>query len=185
MPTPAPAQFTPPQTQHWELGVSLLLNFWPPLRDAVSCNWGGPDSADKRDWLCGVIADLWDEDPEADEETVELRLLQVMEDEFEVRLEDGSAFELGKQILSLRSQIAENNFTTVEALHQRFLARSGNSSAPVVQDVDQDADSDDEEEEDEDMADAGAPELVQTPRERVEKVVDEDGFELVQKQRRR
>jgi pre-rRNA-processing protein TSR2 len=90
-----PVVFTPEQTQKWELGVSLLLNFWQPLRDAVSCNWGGPDSADKRDWLCGVIADLWTEDEEADEETVEQRLLQVMEDEFDVNLEDDSAYDVG------------------------------------------------------------------------------------------
>jgi pre-rRNA-processing protein TSR2 len=89
-----PALFTPLQTEKWELGVSLILNFWQPLRDAVACGWGGPDSSDKRDWLCGVIADLWSEDPDANEDTIEYRLLQVMEDEFEVNLEDDSAFEV-------------------------------------------------------------------------------------------
>jgi pre-rRNA-processing protein TSR2 len=102
---PAPVAFTPEQTQKWELGVSLLLNFWQPLRDAVSCSWGGPDSEDKRDWLCGVIADLWTEDPEADDETVEERLIQVMEDEFDVNLEDDSAYEVSWYCMKLFSVV--------------------------------------------------------------------------------
>ena len=85
---------TQEQTAQWELGVSLLLHFWTPLRDAVACGWGGADSSDKRDWLCGNIADLWAEDADADAFTVEERLLQVMEDEFDVNLEDDSAFEV-------------------------------------------------------------------------------------------
>lgn len=91
---PPPAILTAAQVPKWELGVSLLLNFWPPLTDAVACQWGGPDSGDKRDWLCGTIADLWNETPDADEYEVESTLVQVMEDEFEVALEDDSAYEV-------------------------------------------------------------------------------------------
>lgn len=83
----------------------------------------------------------------------------------------------------LRTEIAENNFANVDALHQRFLSRPSNSAnAPVIQDVDQDAGSSDEEDDDDEMEEA--PALVQT-RERQERVVDDDGFELVQKPRRR
>jgi pre-rRNA-processing protein TSR2 len=92
--TTGPTAFTPLQTSKWELGVSLILNFWPALTDAVNSNWGGPDSSDKRDWLCGHIADLWDSIPDADEFEIESTLVQVMEDEFEVALEDDSAFEV-------------------------------------------------------------------------------------------
>jgi pre-rRNA-processing protein TSR2 len=86
--------FTPHQIAKWELGVSLAIHFWKPLSDAVACGWGGPDSADKRDWLCGAIADMWITDPETDDYDVETTLLQVMEDEFSVNLEDDSAFEV-------------------------------------------------------------------------------------------
>ncbi|KAF8534163.1 Pre-rRNA-processing protein TSR2-domain-containing protein [Trichophaea hybrida] len=165
--------FTPLQTQKWELGVSLILTFWQPLRDAVSSSWGGPDSSDKRDWLCGVIADMWDEDPEASEDTVEYRLLQVMEDEFEVGLEDDSAFEVARQVVMLRKEVVEGMFATVDMLHQRFLAMAGNSPKPPKV------------EEDEEMGDAPTAAAAAAERERVERVVDEDGFELVQKGRRR
>jgi pre-rRNA-processing protein TSR2 len=87
-------------------------------------------------------------------------------------------------VLALRNEIIENTYATVDALHQRFLARPSNASAPRVQEVNQDADSGDEADFDEEMGDAptSAP---SHPRERQERVVDDDGFELVQKPRRR
>jgi pre-rRNA-processing protein TSR2 len=96
--------FTPIQTQKWELGVSLILNFWQPLRDAIASSWGGPESADKRDWLCGVIADIWIERPETDEYDIEEVLLGVMEDEFEVAVEDDSAFDVFVTLMKLLGQ---------------------------------------------------------------------------------
>lgn len=84
--------FTSEQIQKWELGVALLINNWRAMVDAVSCQWGGPDSADKRDWLCGAIADMFVERPETDAEDVEDVLVQVMADEFDVNLEDDSAY---------------------------------------------------------------------------------------------
>ena len=95
----APAvAFTPEQTQKWELGVSLILNFWQPLTDAVVCGWGGANSSEKRDWLCGAVADMWTNDPETDDFDVETTLMGVMEDEFEVNLEDDSAFDVGDSV---------------------------------------------------------------------------------------
>lgn len=93
---PAPvasvASFSQDQISKWEQGVALTINNWRALSDAVSCQWGGPDSADKRDWLCGAVADLFVERPDTDAEDVEEVLLQVMVDEFDVNLEDDSAY---------------------------------------------------------------------------------------------
>lgn len=87
-------------------------------------------------------------------------------------------------MLALRNEIIENNYATVDALQQRFLARPCNASAPRIQEVNQDADSGDEADFDEEMGDTPASAPSQ-PRERQERVVDDDGFELVQKPRRR
>jgi hypothetical protein len=76
----------------WELGVSLVLHNWSVLTDAVVAQWGGPDSDDKRDWLCGAIADMFTEREETDEYDIESVLVQVMGDEFQVNLEDDSAW---------------------------------------------------------------------------------------------
>ena len=92
--TVTPLTFTPTQITKWELGVSLILNSWPALTDAVNSGWGGADSADKRDWLCGAIADMCVASADTDEYDVEDTLANVMEDEFEVSLEDDSAYQV-------------------------------------------------------------------------------------------
>lgn len=180
------ATFTPLQTSKWELGVSLVLNFWPALTDAVNSQWGGPESSDKRDWLCGHIADLWESIPDADEFEVESTLLQVMEDEFEVALEDDSAFEVARAIMDLRKKIVVNDFSTVDALHQRFLTKPRNNAPVRVEEPDQEAGSSEDEDGDEEMGDtpaaAAAPAPVQRERERVPEV-DEDGFETVRRRK--
>lgn len=78
----------------WELGVSLVLHNWRVLTDAVGGEWGGSDSADKRDWLCGAIADMFSDREELDEYDLEDTLIHAMEDEFMVNLEDDSAWQV-------------------------------------------------------------------------------------------
>jgi pre-rRNA-processing protein TSR2 len=86
--------------------------------------------------------------------------------------------------MTLRNKIIENDFSTVEELHQRFLAKPRNAAPPAVQHVDQDAGSSDEDEDgDEEMGDAPAP--AAAPRERQAPEVDEDGFETVRSRRRK
>ncbi|KAI0395530.1 Pre-rRNA-processing protein TSR2-domain-containing protein [Xylariaceae sp. FL0594] len=43
----------------FEQGVAISLHLWQSLTIAVQNNWGGPDSSDKRDWLAGVIVDMF------------------------------------------------------------------------------------------------------------------------------
>ncbi|KAF3936757.1 hypothetical protein ABW19_dt0202344 [Dactylella cylindrospora] len=175
---------TPAQTGPFENGMTILLNTWPALSLAVEQEFGGPDSADKRDWMCGAVADLFTSTPATDAEDLESFLLQILEDEFETALEDDSAYIVSQRILLLRQQCSSNDFSGVETL-QGIWARIGKNKAKV-QVVREDSDSDDEEEgEDEMDVDMDeAPQLVAV-KERVEKVVDEDGFELVQKKGKR
>jgi pre-rRNA-processing protein TSR2 len=79
----------------------------------------------------------------------------------------------------LRNKIAEEDYAEIDAMHQKFLekqSKGGAAKKPVVQEVDQEAGSSDEEESaDTEMGEAPPPQP------RAEPVVDEDGFELVQK----
>ncbi|KAI2633482.1 Pre-rRNA-processing protein TSR2-domain-containing protein [Xylaria nigripes] len=45
--------------QEFEQGVAISIHLWQSLTIAVQNNWGGTDSADKRDWLAGVIVDMF------------------------------------------------------------------------------------------------------------------------------
>ncbi|EPS35088.1 hypothetical protein H072_11493 [Dactylellina haptotyla CBS 200.50] len=180
---------TPAQTPLFESGMAILLNTWPALSMAVENEFGGPDSTDKRDWMCGAVADLFSSDPATDEDDLEGFLLQILEDEFETAVEDDSAFAVSQRVIFLRRQCAANDFSGVEALRQ-FWEKNGGKNKPKVQVVrreGEESDSDDDEEdgaENDDMEMDEAPQLVAV-KERVEKVVDEDGFELVQKKGRR
>ncbi|KAK6362322.1 hypothetical protein TWF730_006017 [Orbilia blumenaviensis] len=182
------APLTPTQTPYFENGMAVLLNTWPALSMAVENEFGGPDSADKRDWMCGAVADLFSSEPATDAEDLESFLLDILSDEFETTLEDDSAYIVSQRILLLRRQIASDDFTGANALSE-FWNKNGRDK-PKVKVVRQGGiDDEDEEEEggegegegDVDMDEA--PQLVAV-KERVEKVVDEDGFELVQKKRR-
>ncbi|EAA28310.1 hypothetical protein GE21DRAFT_9126 [Neurospora crassa] len=214
-PTPATCQ------SQFEQGVAIALHLWPALSLAVQNNWGGPDSADKRDWFAGAVVDLFpdlnkvlapasekqqqpsnttqkstDDHEEATEEPdqldIETVLLQVMLDEFEVNVDDDSAFEVAEQILRVRLGCLKGKFDEVDALRRRFEGKGGNKKVVFKkaedQDNDTDWDTDDDEEVDSDEEMGDAPALVPTtqqPKEKVEPEVDEDGFTKVVGKKRR
>lgn len=207
----------------FEQGVALSLNLWPALSLAVQNNWGGPDSADKRDWFAGQVVEQFPDlassatsttstpaaaatpsstttaaaraaeaDAEPDAEYVEELLLQVMLDEFEVNVDDDSAFDVATEIVRLRGQCARGNFADVDRLLERWQARKGGRVDEGLfkkgEDEDADTDWDDTDGEgegegsDDDMDEA--PPLVEAPKkEKPPPEVDDDGFTKVSRKR--
>ncbi|OBT83699.1 hypothetical protein VE02_07579 [Pseudogymnoascus sp. 03VT05] len=168
-----------------DLGISLSLFLWPALTLAVQNNWGGPSSSDKRDWFGGAISEYVTSSAEVDEEDVEAMLVQVMLDEFEVAVDDGSAGEVADDIIRVRGECERGNFGGVEELRRRW--EGGRGGAVVGQEVQgegSEGESESEEEdEDEDMdMDMGEP---AAPRERQAPQIDEDGFETVVSRKKR
>lgn len=168
------------QQARFEVGTSSAIFLWDELTTAVDNNWGGADSAEKREWLVGVVLDLF-EDRVVEAEDIEYRLLGVMEDEFDVVLETDGAFRVAQTILGLYVDCLAENYANVDAVYQKFLA-SQNREKVKVQVADSDED-DDEEEDGEDEEENGM-EIDEAPSKQ-EPIVDEDGFELVQPRRRR
>lgn len=176
-----------------DLGITLAINNWPALTMAVQSNWGGPTSADKRDWLCGAISDMINERPETDALDLEDVLIQVMNDEFDVVVDDDSAAPVAAQIMAIREQTARGEFGLVQELWEAWQRKSqqkNNVAAAFkrveVEDDEQDTDAEEDEDEDDEDVDMGeAPALVRAPRERVEPEVDEDGFTKVVGKKRR
>ena len=77
--------------------TALIIHSWAALDIAVRNEWAGPESNNIRDWLGGVIVDMFSFSPSKhiEVEDVEELLLQIVEDEFELRLEDNSAYQVG------------------------------------------------------------------------------------------
>lgn len=160
-------------------------------------NWGGPDSADKRDWFAGQVAEAFPaftsasiaatttaDDAEPDAEYIEELLLQVMVDEFEVAVDDESSYDVAMEIIRLRSQCRSGSFEEVDRLLDRWMARKGQKVVMKQgEDEEQDTDWDDtdgSDDEDEDMGEA--PALVEK-KEKAAPEVDEDGFTKVTRKR--
>ncbi|KAL4895081.1 Pre-rRNA-processing protein TSR2-domain-containing protein [Aspergillus ambiguus] len=192
------AQPAQPQQQpttaasYLDLGITLAINSWPAMNLAVQSNWGGPTSADKRDWLCGAISDMLSERPETDGEDLEDVLIQVMNDEFDVVVDDESAAPVAAQIMEIRALTARGEFAPIQAMWEAWQAKSqkGGNTVDGFRRVEDQEGSDDEEEEtddgDEDDVDMGeAPALVRAPKEKVEPEVDDDGFTKVVGKKRR
>jgi pre-rRNA-processing protein TSR2 len=173
---------------HFELGVTLSLFFWPSLSLAVTNHWGGPDSADKREWFASATIDLLNETPDADDEYVETFLLQVMLDEFEVNVDDESGFEVAEQILRLRKDCEKGDFKEVEAMKARWDRKGGEDLGKMFEkkersEEDDETDGSEDEEDEEDVEMDEAPPLVRV-REPVVPEVDSDGFTKVTKKKR-
>lgn len=132
---------------------------------------------------------------EPDQEDVETVLLQVMLDEFEVNVDDDSAFEVAEQVVRLRADCLRGRFDEVEALRRRWESKKGNKvvfKKAEDQDDETDWDTDDDDDDDGGEGENGdvemdeAPPLVQAPatRVRTEPEVDEDGFTKVTRKKR-
>ena len=189
-----PASAIPPPTPERiaakiDLAISLSLSAWPAMTLAIQNSWGGPLSADKRDWLAGAISSLFTENPSTDVEDLEEVLLQVMNDEFEVVLDDGSPFEVAAKIVGLRKDCLTGDFAAVDREWEKWSERQkkpGSNQVQFQRGTDEegvegeweDDDEDDEDDEDEDMEDA--PPLVERkPKEKVIPEIDEEGFTKV------
>lgn len=206
-----PVFFATATRQHnFEQAIVYALHLWPALTLSVSNNWGGPDSAEKRDWFAGAIVDLFPPFTDAaapetanntsgaapapatasedtDVEDVETVLLQVMVDEFEVNVDDDSALEVAEQIMRARAQCAVGQFDETNALVERFAKLKGSKVGQMFQkaedpnqDTDEEASESEDEEEGSDVDMGDAP----APKEKQEPQVDEDGFTMVTKKKR-
>ncbi len=201
----------------------MTLHLWQPLSFAVESNLGGGDGADKRDWFAGAVAELyeasWAASAPAGSTTynasnatladdllmdTEARLLQIMDDEFDTVVDDGSAFDVASQIVGLWTQCRRGQFAGSDALQQRWEAARGKSvrsafqagkppdddSAWQTDDSEDDGDGEDDDDGDDDVDMDEAPALVdaqqqQAPRERPPPPeVDEDGFTKVARKKR-
>lgn len=175
----------PPTAQQLETafdsGIWYALALWPALHVACQNSWGGPDSAEKRDWFAGAVSELFAGRKDTDSEDLEVFLLQIMQDEFECNVEDETEVEVAQTILKLRQTLLEGDLSAFQKLEQRYKNRGQMKADIKVVDGEVEVDDDEDWEEDDEMEDR-APQVVQAPREPREKPipeVDDDGFTKV------
>ena len=179
-----PETYPPASSVLFARGVIARLAIWATLRIAVKENWGGPGASSKRTWLASVIVDAFEEQkPTPDDQYIEELLLQVMSDEFETLIEDGSAEAVAEDIVRLwdETQIGKGDLVVkFEELAEKVGGKMPNVQEQVVSDDDDDWDDEDDEEVDGE----DAPRLVECPPAVSKQVtkepeIDEDGFTMV------
>lgn len=186
LPTTLPARL--------DLHIALTLWSWPALSFAIANAFGGsPEiSRDKREWLAGAISELLTAVPAQLHDVADLEevLLQVMNDEFEVVVDDGSAEEVARGIWVGCEKLVKGETAELEQAYGKYLekAKSGKVEAlGFVKGKDEEGEETDWDEDEEEFEGFGndddvemdeAPQLVQK-KEKALPEVDEDGFTKV------
>lgn len=176
----------PPSSVLFARGVIARLAIWSILRIAVQEGWGGAGAAEKRTWLASVIVDAFEEQSQTpDDQYIEELLLQIMADEYETIVEDGSAESVAQDIVRMWEETRIGKADSVikfEQLAQNIKGKKADvQHTPQGQDDewedDYDGSDDDEEDEEEEEE---VPQLLQSQSQhKNEPEVDEDGFTLV------
>ncbi|KAJ6598446.1 Pre-rRNA-processing protein TSR2-domain-containing protein [Mycena vulgaris] len=182
MDTAPPSSAPPPSSVLFARGVIARLATWDTLRLAVQEGWGGAGALQKRTWLASVIVDAFEETvPTPDDQYVEEILVQVLADEFDTDLEDGSAEPVAQDIVRMWDETRIGREDLVLKFETK--AETIRGKRAVAQEVAH-ADAEEWEDEDDDGEDSGmddeeqVPQLIE-PRQREEPEVDEDGFTMV------
>ncbi|MCJ1356628.1 MAG: hypothetical protein MMC33_006623 [Icmadophila ericetorum] len=124
-----------------DLLITLTLQTWPALILAVQQGFGsetssnqhpsGPSpgyrtlSEEKRDWLSGALSTLLSTTPEPhlDEDYVEEFLGNIMAEEFECVVEDGSLGVVSAELLRLRRLALRGNFGAIDRMWEEWQVR--------------------------------------------------------------
>ena len=112
-------------------------------------------------------------------------MLQVMNDEFDINVEDGSGEEIAAKVVGLRKLTLRGNFDMVDEMYQKWQERQARGGGQVkVQHIHRAEDEDDTDWDSGDMEDDSsgegemeeAPSVIKLPKEKAKPKVDEDGF---------
>lgn len=184
------------QQANFELGVSMVVHSWNALEIAVANQWGGGQSEEKRDWITAIVVDLFN-GKAVDIELIEETILNAMADEFDVHVEDDSSLPIADKVIKVYRQCAEQDYTTVRQMFDAWQQKQNDRAQRAQQfavniqaDPNNPDSSDDEDEDDEDEHHEHVPQLQDDDVEMGDAesqgpIIDDDGFELVQKKGKR
>ncbi|RLV63903.1 hypothetical protein DV515_00017794 [Chloebia gouldiae] len=86
-------------------GVRAVLGGWAALQLAVAQGFGGPQGPEKAAWLSSALLDFFTQNADLEQEEVEDFLAEVMDNEFDTVVEDGSLQQVGSQYGPVRSSV--------------------------------------------------------------------------------
>ncbi|GHJ88683.1 hypothetical protein NliqN6_5085 [Naganishia liquefaciens] len=148
-------------------GVDSILDLWPALRLAISEQWAGPDSAQRKVDIQSYIIDVFEDairqdhgsveaaaamsasasgahplDSVMDEEELADCLIAAMQEAFDVDLEDDSDQTVARDIIRLWKQLVRGNQDMLHEVEKMAAERAGQRVKARGQDGTQDVDED-------------------------------------------
>lgn len=183
----------------FEEAATLLFRRWTALNLAIENQWGGASSVEKADTIWAETMEWFYKHKEHYSDDLGMELEDSLEHDFNMKLEDGSPYEVAKMLVLLHNELLQRNEKTLNKLRQTApvpvaasrserVDRDGTVVAGAGEASSSDSDSDmDEDDMDADEAAAGAGMQPShgVPQQPKGPVIDEEGFELVQKRRPR
>ncbi|NXA14996.1 TSR2 protein, partial [Sapayoa aenigma] len=112
-------------------GVAAVLGGWAALQLAVDQGFGGPQGPEKAAWLSSALLDFFTQNADLEQEEVEEFLAEVMDNEFDTVVEDGSLQQVSQELLTLFSRVQRGDFGGVGAA-LGALARRGPALAVAL-----------------------------------------------------
>ncbi|XP_012891262.1 PREDICTED: pre-rRNA-processing protein TSR2 homolog [Dipodomys ordii] len=85
----------------YRAGVRAALEAWPALQIAVDNGFGGVHSQEKAEWLCGAVEDYFFRNADLELDEVEDFLGELMTNEFDTVVEDGSLPQVSQQLQTM------------------------------------------------------------------------------------
>ncbi|KAM8830372.1 pre-rRNA-processing protein TSR2 homolog [Synchiropus picturatus] len=157
-------------------GVRVVLNSWPVLQIAVDNGFGGVYGQQKADWLVDVVQQYFHDNADLQSFEVEDFVAQLMDQEFDTVVDDGSLPQVSQQLMQMFSKYQQGALPelaqSIQTLRLKNTVRSKATAPPAESDSDSESDSQMECETPQPSAPPARP---QEP--------DEDGWTVVRKKK--
>ncbi|MED6291420.1 hypothetical protein CHARACLAT_023372, partial [Characodon lateralis] len=119
-------------------GVRAVLQSWPVLQIAVDNGFGGVYGQQKADWMVDVVQQYFHDNADLQQYEVEDFLTQLMDQEFDTMVEDGSLPQVSAGLLQLYDQWQQGALqqlqNTIQTLAHNKTPRAKVTAPPMQSD---------------------------------------------------
>ncbi|XP_066470264.1 pre-rRNA-processing protein TSR2 homolog [Tiliqua scincoides] len=145
----------------FQKGVEAVLGSWPVLQIAVENGFGGTYSQEKAEWMVGAVEQYFQSNANLEQEEVEDFLAELMNNEFDTIIEDGSLVQVSQQLCLFFSQCQQGDR---EAVHEAIArlkqkAKAAKMAAAKSQPAEESSSEEEQEAEEEAMDCSAAPSM--------------------------
>ncbi|XP_073326007.1 pre-rRNA-processing protein TSR2 homolog [Pagrus major] len=123
-------------------GVRAVLHTWPVLQIAVDNGFGGVYGQQKADWMVDVVQQYFHDNADLQQYEVEDFITQLMDQEFDTVVDDGSLPQVSVSLLQVFSQWQQGALQqlkhTINTLTQKTSQRAKVTAPPTQSDNDSD-----------------------------------------------